>query len=438
VGHTADGADLCGPCADRPNLLFACRACGGSGDLYLRGLCARCVATSEVHALLGDADGVVLPALRPLADVLTAAERPRSLLGWLRESPSVELLAAVKATSGELDHALLDQLPQSRNLHYVRDLLLAAGLLPSRHENLAKLTVWIAHTVPALPPHQQRVIRPYAEWEVLRDARRRAGRDPARYTISAAANDRGDVRGGITFLTWLDGLGVLLRNVTQHHIDIWLSDHNGLRASGHFLRWCSARRLITDIEIPTKKKTMPTKFLSETEHTELLRRFLNDDTLPLEMRIVGALAGLYSVPITQAVALTVDRFTQDDAGAYLLLDQHTVPLPPRLAQLIERQITLPRRTAMLDLQPIGAQRFLLPGRRANKPRSATALIRAFREHGIPIAAIRNNAMLDAITNLPPIVVSDLFGRHPTTTHAWARYTATSWASYLAARRSTNT
>ncbi|PZH09161.1 hypothetical protein C1I97_15215 [Streptomyces sp. NTH33] len=58
-------------------------------------------------------------------------------------------------------------------------------------------------------------------------------------------------------------------------------------------------------------------------------------------------------------------------------------------------------------------------------------------HGLPGISARNTAMLEAITDLPPIVVSDLFGVHPHTAYAWAQYAQNSWAEYLEAVQSTD-
>ncbi|MFE0358760.1 hypothetical protein ACFW2K_28605 [Streptomyces nigra] len=55
-----------------------------------------------------------------------------------------------------------------------------------------------------------------------------------------------------------------------------------------------------------------------------------------------------------------------------------------------------------------------------------------RQHGLPGISARNTAMMEAITDLPPIVVSDLFGIHPQTAYAWAQYAQSSWAEYLEA------
>ncbi|MER7958166.1 hypothetical protein [Streptomyces sp. NPDC096030] len=55
-----------------------------------------------------------------------------------------------------------------------------------------------------------------------------------------------------------------------------------------------------------------------------------------------------------------------------------------------------------------------------------------RKHGLPGISARNTAMAEVITDLPPIVVSDLFGIHPNTAFAWAQYAQNTWAEYLEA------
>ncbi|MER6353700.1 hypothetical protein ABT186_18140 [Streptomyces sp. NPDC001634] len=42
--------------------------------------------------------------------------------------------------------------------------------------------------------------------------------------------------------------------------------------------------------------------------------------------------------------------------------------------------------------------------------------------------------MEAITDLPPIVVADLFGISPATAHRWSQLAGNSWAPYLAARQ----
>jgi hypothetical protein len=59
-----------------------------------------------------------------------------------------------------------------------------------------------------------------------------------------------------------------------------------------------------------------------------------------------------------------------------------------------------------------------------------------RKYGLPGIHARNTAMMEAITDLPPIIVSDLFGVHPNTAYVWAQYAQNSWAEYLEAIQAT--
>ncbi|WP_237547096.1 hypothetical protein [Streptomyces sp. SID161] len=57
-------------------------------------------------------------------------------------------------------------------------------------------------------------------------------------------------------------------------------------------------------------------------------------------------------------------------------------------------------------------------------------------HSLPGIDVRNTAVMEAITDLPPIVVSNLFGVHANTAYAWAQYAQNSWAEYLEAVKDT--
>lgn len=77
--------------------------------------------------------------------------------------------------------------------------------------------------------------------------------------------------------------------------------------------------------------------------------------------------------------------------------------------------------------------YLLPGRHAGRPLSASHIIKRLRDHDLPTRAARNTAMITAITELPPIVVSDLFGLSASTAFQWAKFAQQNWTEYLAFR-----
>ncbi|MFF1959829.1 hypothetical protein ACFVWX_22960 [Streptomyces sp. NPDC058220] len=55
-----------------------------------------------------------------------------------------------------------------------------------------------------------------------------------------------------------------------------------------------------------------------------------------------------------------------------------------------------------------------------------------KQHGLPNISARNTAMIEVVAELPPTVVSDLFGVGASTAHRWARFVQDDWADYLAA------
>lgn len=436
VGRGDDGKNICGPCSGT-DIDYACRRCGYPGDIYADGFCARCVAQDRVRDLLSDEDGIVRPQLQPLADQLGAAREPWSVLSWTRRSDAARLLAGLATQHRELTHELLDDLPQEPRTFYIRELLVAAGVLPKRQEDFARLRLWIRDTLTDLPSHHARVIRPFAEWGVLRVARRRA--DKGDYTPNAAYVDRTHIRAAIKFMNWLDDNSIPLADLSQEVFDLWVtSNSTQVPGTSAFIRWAVARRVTGKLTVPSKRYGLPSRFLPSEELNEQLRRCLNDDSLPLEARIIGSLTSLYALPTTRIVRLTTDRFHRESDDAYLTIDRHPVLLPPRLAALIEKQIASPScRTSVLQQPHNGAPGFLFPGRPPSRPRNADTVNDYMRKHGLPGLSARNTAMMEAITDLPPIIVSDLFGMHPNTAYAWAQYAQNSWAEYLEAVQDTD-
>lgn len=434
VGRAETGEDICGPCSGS-TVDFTCRTCGRPGRLHADGCCARCVVAHRVHDLLSDHSSVVAHQLQPLAHALTTAPNEYSVLNWLYYHPATTLLADLAAQPAQITHALLDGLAPTRSTRYVRDALIATGALPPRAEHLNRLEAWADRTIDRLPKRQQRIIRPFAEWQVIRDARRRAARN--RYTEGAAATDRTDIRTAIGFLDWLDANATTLDALTQDQLDHWL-DTNPTRRRGFasFLRWARQRRLTTTLEFLSSKKSMPILFQTEDQYRRQLRRCLNDGNLPREVRIIGSLVRLFGLPISRIVELTADRFHRADGDAFLTIGKHPVLLPPKLAALIEEHLAHPRYRSMVRPPAGDPPRYLLPASRPGKARGARATQKLLRQHGLPTVAARNTAMIEAVGELPPIVIADLFGIHPGTAHAWAKFAQASWTDYLAADAAT--
>ena len=428
IGRSPDGADLCTSCSGS-TLNYSCRRCSRPGDNYADGTCVACVAAQRIHEFLADGDGVMAEQLQPLADALVAAS-PHGVLQWITKSTAAASLRVLITHRLPLSHDVLDRFPQDQALHRLREILVGTTILPRRHEPIAQLQLWVKTCVGELPQQQQNIIRPFAEWAVVRDARRRAER--GRYTMGASAVDRYQIREAIRFVNWPAFQSIPLTAVGQAHVDLWIDKRPASRwVLGTFTRWCTKRKLTVALDVTKPPSSNgPLQLLHEDEHHQQLRRCLTDESLPLTARIVGSLIRLYGVQIARIVELTVDKFHEDESGAYLTISANPVPLPPRLARLIQRHIAHPVRS-IHNLRD-GYPRYLFPGSPPSRSRNPATIHALLLRHGLPSIAARNTALIEAALELPPTIMCDLFGIHPQTAHYWAQYASSSWADYLAA------
>ncbi|MER5927669.1 hypothetical protein [Streptomyces mirabilis] len=166
-------------------------------------------------------------------------------------------------------------------------------------------------------------------------------------------------------------------------------------------------------------------FTTEQEaplHPIRLLRCLNDTALPMEVRVAAALVRLYALPLTRIVELTDDHLHHDQGHTYLTVSHHPFVLPPKFARRIDHQLQRsPRRSNT------AGRRYLLPGHSPGRPRNPLSLADTLRHHGLPARAARNTAMLDALVDLPPMVIADLLGIRPKTAERWATLAGGNWS-----------
>jgi hypothetical protein len=450
VDRNAAGVGLCGRCATnlldadgtstvrQANIDYRCRSCGAGGDLYAAGRCSRCVLTDRVTDLLSWDDGTIRPELLPLAVALTNAPAPRHTLSWLGGQPSARLLADLARGADPITHDQLDRLAATVHrgtVGHLRKLLVTTTVLPDRIEPLAQLEPWLDQQLAAHPAEHQRLVRQFAQWVVLRKARRDAAR--GRYTHASASNDREQIRHARLLLTWLHDCGLAINDLTQAHLDAWLLDgsHQRRQVIRAFVTWTAARRLTPELEVARQRHDEPTRFLAEEHHLDLLHRCMSGgDAMSIDVKVAGALILLYGVRLTRIHNLTTDRITTTGERSYITFDTNPVLLPPNLARHIDSLITQPSRTATTFQPPRGPRpAYLFPGRPPTLPMHPTTLGTRLRHHGIPVAAGRNSALISLAADLPAPIIADLFGLHPSTAAAWSSYARTDWSEYIASR-----
>jgi len=302
---------ICGPCFGSSRFDYRCRRCGLAGRVIHDGECFRCCVDIRLHELLSGREGPVPPQLSLLVDALLAAEKPRSVWVWLNRSAAPQLLADLAAQPGPITHTMLDSLPPSRAVHFVRRMLIDSGVLPDRMDHLDRLGPWLDALLKSRSPAQVRIIRPYAQWHLLRRARRRAQRRGDH--PGAAYKLRQDLYVALEFLDWLDHRDVPLVTLTQQEVDAWLVEAGSARPylARDFLQWTARNGLAPrNVTIPARTVGPPKIFADADDYAEQLRRCFTADELPTDVRAAGALILLFGLRTVDVVALRREQLTE--------------------------------------------------------------------------------------------------------------------------------
>ena len=428
IGVDSTGGRVCGSCAGTSND-HACRVCGEAGDLYTDRRCARCVLNDRLHTLLSPGTAhhaQLLPAITTLA----GSPRPRSVIRWLATSPVPRLLEQLAARPEPITHELLDTLPPSVTVHHLRSLLVETGVLHARVEYLDRIGPWLEQLLDDARPEHARLVRQFTHWWLLRRARRRPRTRPD--TPHAASGIRQRVTTTVSFLTHLDRQGLTLAELRQEHIDRWIADGPAARrALRPFIQWATHQHLVSGVGVEAAAVPAPSNLQDEQAQWQQLRRCLRDETMPLQLRVAGALLLLFGLPITRLTAITLRQIKQHEARTHLVLGRHRLLVPTALARLLIRQRdAATTRWAINNTR--GLDRPLFPGLHG-RPAHPAALRNSLVRHGIRPQAGRNTALAGLASDLPPVVLAELLDVGVTTAIRWANHARRDWAPYLAER-----
>jgi hypothetical protein len=91
------------------------------------------------------------------------------------------------------------------------------------------------------------------------------------------------------------------------------------RAVRYFLQWIRGRGLAGDLAVPLSPRQEPAWLLAESDHIQQLDRWLTDETMPLDLRVGGALVLLFGMLVSRITQLTKDDVIEDGQAAYLAI-----------------------------------------------------------------------------------------------------------------------
>lgn len=423
-GRCEGGAPVCRDCAGITRSFF-CDRCGFEGRLHTGRLCERCTLTDKVTAALDDGTGQISPALKPLADAITAMPDPWTGWMWLRR-PHVRALLSDLATGRLLlTHEALQQLPNWRTVAYLRDLLMACGALPV-DKQLLHFETWLTRQLAELDGDpRERLLRRFATWHLLTRLRARTDRHTltsgaTRYTCEQFTHAR-------AFLTWLNEHGQELQHCRQADLDTW----NATRQEHHrrslraFLTWAMTNRHMPRLQLPAQQASKAAP-LSQRRRLELIRRAVTDDRTPLRARVAACLMLLCAQPITRLLRLTIDDIVLDDGEVFIRLGNPPAPVPEPFATLL-LQLAGHRENMHTATNP--NTRWLFPGQRAGQPLNPGTIREQLRLLGFSAGAARPSALRQLVLQAPAAVVAQSLGYHDKTTTRIATEAGGTWNRY---------
>ncbi|MFJ8763195.1 hypothetical protein [Streptomyces cyaneofuscatus] len=106
--------------------------------------------------------------------------------------------------------------------------------------------------------------------------------------------------------------------LTQTEIHRWLDERTYRTPLKSFLSWAHRHRLTGDPQIDLPPQDEPQRWWDTSDHWTHLRRCLQHDELPLDVRAAGAIMLLYGTSITHIVELTTTDLTDTQPTLRLL------------------------------------------------------------------------------------------------------------------------
>lgn len=425
VAPPGPDARRCASCTGMPELA-RCASCSREERNYADGRCVRCTLEIRARALLGPPDG----PFEPLYRAIVGAEKPYSVCNWMRSSGPASILGDLVSGRLPLAHEALDALPNRRSADHLRHLLVAAGLLSPRNDDLVALEEWVMGRIEAIRDvERRRQVQAYATWRVLNRARRRAERDPSPRTATRYAKTR--VQAAISFLEFLDQRERRLCDCTQSDVEDWLT---GGPPSAHevrdFLDWTAARKTTPRFVLPGRVRRGGPRTDDETRFA-LARRLLVDESLDLSDRVAGCLVLLYGQQLGRIAHLRRDQVSVGaDGSTRLSLGATPIEVPPPLDQLIGRLLDEHRHHTAFSLPALPTP-WLFPGLHPGRPFNASQLGARLRRLGIEPQAGRRGALAHLAATMPAAVLAQVLDLTPGTAVRWVGTTGGDWNRYAA-------
>ena len=420
-----DDEQVCGPCAGSDRT-YQCRKCGQPARAVADATCPRCYAQDEFDRILTDASD----AWEPLRHLPQDTDSPMALVAWLRRSRGASLLENLIAGGQTPQHA---DLPAGKAEHYLRSLLVEADILEARIEPLERLTDWVDELVRDDLLDTQQIVRRFAQWHVLRRARRRSGHRVM--TEASGKWARQQVTVARDFIEWLAQHDATLAECSQALIDLWLASGNTRRyLVRDFISWAKKDGLVDKgIKVPVRVVKEPTIPIEEQDRWALLRDLLADEAVPDETRVAGTLVLLYGQHLSRVVALRPSAVRNDGNVWRITVAGTPLPVPDVLGEPLGRLTSPAPRGKSAISRTTASRRWLFPGGNPGQHITVERMRRRLADRGITLRVARHAALLQWAQDTPGPILAAALGLHINTAVAWRDAVQADYTEFVAAR-----
>jgi hypothetical protein len=429
--YNSTGGAACAACCGA-DPIYGCVTCGREDSQFGR-RCAPCTLSERVSVLLADPSGRVHPQLVPVFDALMAARRPQTALYWLSRSPGPGILASMAKGEIEISHAGLDQIPTSKAVSYVRDLLSALEVLPPHHSRLEAVTPWLADTLAALPGEHADIVGRFANWQVLRKLRAKDQRGVL--TPKSVENGRASILTAIRFLAWLAENDTTLAAATQGDLERYLVAYPGRgEVLTSFIRWSNQTKVTSGLQLPTWQRALPQVVLSDQDRWAQVELLIHDESIRLYVRVAGLFTLLFAQPLTKICRMKVSQVSvHHDGHVTVNFGSLDIELPDPLDRLVIEQLSRPGQSSYVS-QP---DHWLFPGGIPGRHLGTETIRMQLVPRGIQPSNARKAAMFQLAGEIPTPILADILGLAANTAVRWATLAARDWSQYAALRSQTN-
>ncbi|MFE4948785.1 hypothetical protein ACFQ9V_01630 [Leifsonia sp. NPDC056665] len=403
-GRSPSNEIICRDCAGITTTL-SCDRCDREGERIRSGLCASCVVTEDLAAILHPNNPPDL-RLHRLIREMASTNRPQSIRTWMRGKGASELLRRLGSRDLALNHDAFDREPPSRAVEHLREMLVHHHILPSRGDiRLARFETWLDNRLDSFAgnPHVLQPLEQFGRWHHLRRLRQEP---PAPNMDHATRAAKQEITEAGKFLIWLQSQhGAHVDDLRQEHIDLYWSEGSSTRK--HIRNFLQQRGLTGHRRgmIAPAREAQTSPSITGRERLDHLRRVVEADKVTLSTRVAAIILLLYGTPIGTIAGLRVDDFVTSLDGMTISLGRQPAPIPDPLIPLFTDYLANRSHNGTMNKN----SPWLFPSTNAGQHISATSLLRRFKIFGIQALGARNATLADLTLELDPTSLASLLG-----------------------------